>query len=222
MRNFKWIYDKALSRHASAADLEAAMPAVKSGKELAAISDDRYLSELSRRIFRAGLKHSMVDAKWPAFEQVFFGFDPNKLVLMSDEALEKTLHNKSIIRHWGKIKAIRSNALMIKELSDKHGGFGSFVALWPGEDIVALWKFLAKNGQQLGGNSAPYFLRMVGKDTFLLTTDVIAALVAQGIVERKPSTQAELAAVQDSFNTWRRQSERPLAHISRMLSYCVN
>ncbi len=38
---------------------------------------------------RAGLKHSLVDANWPAFEQVFFGFDPEKVVLMGAEHLER-------------------------------------------------------------------------------------------------------------------------------------
>lgn len=37
---------------------------------------------MALRVFRAGLKHSPVDAKWPAFEEVFFRFDPEKVVLM--------------------------------------------------------------------------------------------------------------------------------------------
>ena len=37
-----------------------------------ATPDDRYLSDMwPRRIFRAGLKYSLVDGKWPAFEEVF-------------------------------------------------------------------------------------------------------------------------------------------------------
>ena len=38
---------------------------------------------MSLRIFRAGLKHSLVDAKWPAFEEVFAGFEPARVVAMS-------------------------------------------------------------------------------------------------------------------------------------------
>lgn len=222
MKDFNWIYEHALARKGDQQALEALLPAAKTTDELAALGDDRYLSAMSLRIFRAGLKHSMVDARWPAFEEVFFGFNPPKLVLLSDEALERTLQDKRLIRHWGKIKSIRSNARMIGELSKEHGGFGRFLANWPGDNIVGLWQLLAKQGQQLGGKSAPYFLRMVGKDTFLLTGDVVAALVAQGIVDKKVTSKAELNAVQEAFNQWQAQSGRPLCHISRLLAFSVD
>lgn len=222
MRKYEWIYQHALEQKGGEDILESLLPQPHSADELTAIGDDRYLSDMSRRIFRAGLKHTMVDAKWPAFEEVFFGFEPEKLVLMSDEALENTLQDKRIIRHWGKVKSIRHNALMILELSEKHGGFGRFLADWPVTDIVALWKLLAKQGKQLGGNSAPYFLRMVAKDTFVLTKDVVAALIAQGIIDKKPTSKADLAAVQQAFNQWQEESGRPMSQISRMLAFCVN
>ena len=63
-----------------AAGLEARLPQPRSAAELKAVPDDRYLSQMSLRIFRAGLKHSIVDAKWPAFEEVFQGFEPRQIV----------------------------------------------------------------------------------------------------------------------------------------------
>ncbi|MCP5214193.1 MAG: DNA-3-methyladenine glycosylase I [Pseudomonadales bacterium] len=221
MRKYEWIYQHALEQKGGVKALEALLPQAKSAAELAVVSDDRYLSEISRRVFRAGLKHEMVDKKWPAFEEVFYNFEPNKLVLMSDEALENTLQDKRIIRHWGKIKSIRHNALMLVEVAQQYGSFGKFLAQWPTTDIVGLWKWLVKQGKQLGGNSGPYFLRMVGKDTFVLTNDVVAALVAQGIVDKKPTSQTDLQLVQAAFNQWQEQSGRPLCQISRMLAFCV-
>ena len=221
MRKYEWIYQHALEQKGGVKALEALLPQAKSAAELAVVSDDRYLSEISRRVFRAGLKHEMVDKKWPAFEEVFYNFEPNKLVLMSDEALENTLQDKRIIRHWGKIKSIRHNALMLVEVTQQYGSFGKFLAQWPTTDIVGLWKWLVKQGKQLGGNSGPYFLRMVGKDTFVLTNDVVAALVAQGIVDKKPTSQTDLQLVQAAFNQWQEQSGRPLCQISRMLAFCV-
>ena len=65
---------------------------------------------MSLRIFRAGLKHSLVDAKWPAFEEVFGGFDPRRVRAMPDEEMKKLLGDARLIRHWGKLKAVRANA----------------------------------------------------------------------------------------------------------------
>lgn len=222
MRSYDWIYHHALAQKGDVDTLESLLPQPKTDDELMAVSDDRYLSAMSRRIFRAGLKHALVDNKWPAFEAVFFGFNPDKLVLMSDEALEKTMQDKRLIRHWGKIKSIRHNALMVQELAQEYGGFGAFLAQWPTTDIVGLWRLLSKRGQQLGGNSGPYFLRMAGKDSFILTTDVVAALIAQGVVTKKPSSRADFNSVQQAFNQWQAQSGRPLCHISRMLAFSVN
>lgn len=221
MKDYLWLYQHALEQKGGAQALEGLLSPPKTSVQLAQTSDSQYLSDICRRVFRAGLKHSMVDAKWPAFEQEFFNFSPEKLVLLSDEALEKAMHNKKLIRHWGKIKSIRQNALMVREASRANSGFGRFLADWPEDEIISLWKYLAREGAQLGGNSAAYFLRMAGKDTFILTRDVVAALVAQDIIRKHPTSKADLAAVQDAFNGWREQSGRPLCQLSRMLAFCV-
>ncbi|MCO6710992.1 hypothetical protein KQH19_30575, partial [Streptomyces sp. CHA3] len=66
MRDYAWLLEYALNRCGSAAALEARLPQPVGAATLASVGDDRYLSLLTRRIFRAGLKHSLVDAKWPA------------------------------------------------------------------------------------------------------------------------------------------------------------
>lgn len=222
MRDYPWLYEYCLNRFGSVEALEARMPQPKTPAELATVSDDRYLSLISLRIFRAGLKHSLVDAKWPAFEEVFFGFDPEKVVLMGGERLENLMQDTRLIRHLGKLKSVPRNAQFVLDVAREYGSFGKLLAGWPSSDIVGLWKLLAKRGNQLGGMSAPRFLRMAGKDTFVLSDDVVAALKAQEIVDKVPTSQKDLALVQAAFNQWQEQSGRPLCHISMMLSYTVN
>ncbi|MCG8906253.1 DNA-3-methyladenine glycosylase I [Pseudomonas sp. DP-17] len=222
MRDYPWLYEYCLNRFGSAEALEARLPQPKSPAELAAVGDDRYLSLISLRIFRAGLKHSLVDAKWPAFEEVFFGFDPEKVVLMGGERLENLMQDTRLIRHLGKLKSVPRNAQFVLDIAREYGSFGRLLADWPSSDIVGLWRLLAKRGNQLGGMSAPRFLRMAGKDTFVLSDDVVAALKAQEIVDRTPTSLKDLALVQSAFSQWQEQSGRPLCHISMMLSYTVN
>src|SRR5476651_1582960 len=174
MHDYKWLNEYCLNRFGSAAALEANLPEPKSAKQLQAISADRYLSTMALRVFRAGLKHSLVDAKWPAFEQVFFGFNPEKVVLMGADHLERLMQDARIIRHLGKLKGVPRNAQMILDIAHEKSSFGAFIADWPVTDIVGLWKYLSKHGHQLGGLSAPRFLRMVGKDTFVPSDDVVA------------------------------------------------
>jgi len=222
MRDYKWLNEYCLNRFGSAAALESILPQPRSAAELRAISDDRYLSVLSLRIFRAGLKHSLVDAKWPAFEQVFFGFDPEKVVLMGGERLENLMQDARIIRHLGKLKSVPRNAQFILDVQKDKGSFGALIADWPVSDIVGLWKYLAKHGSQLGGLSAPRFLRMVGKDTFIPSDDMVAALKAQKIIDKPPTSQKDRAAVQAAFNQWHAESGRPMCQLSVMLAHTVN
>ena len=186
---FAEILDAARVRH-GAAGLDARLPRPRTPDELRAIPDDRYLSQMSLRIFRAGLKHSLVDAKWPAFEEAFYGFDPRRVRAMPDEALDALLGDSRLIRHGGKIRAVRDNAAAMLDIAAAHGGFGGWLADWPVADIVGLWDALAKRFSQMGGNSGPTFLRMVGKDTFILSPSVVAALQALGHRRRRSEEPA--------------------------------
>ncbi len=215
---FPPILEAAQERAGGAAALEARLPLPKTAAELRALGDDRYLSLMSRRIFRAGLKHAMVDAKWPAFEEAFQGFEPRRLRMLSDEDLDRLLTDRRLIRHAGKIHAVRANAAAVCELAEAAGGFGAYLADWPGEDVVGLWDDLAKRFSQMGGNSGPYFLRMAGKDTFLLTGDVGRALQAQGVVDRPPKGKGDRRRVQQAFNAWAGATGRPLSQLSVILA----
>jgi 3-methyladenine DNA glycosylase Tag len=205
-----------------AAALEARLPQPRSLGELKAVSDDRYLSQMSLRIFRAGLKHSLVDAKWPAFEEVFHGFELRGVRAMPDEALERLLADARLIRHWGKLKSVRDNAAAMIAVAEEHGSFGAWLADWPGKDIVELWEALAKRFNQMGGNSGPTFLRMVGKDTFILTPSVTAALKHWGAVAAPPKNRKDRATVQSCFNAWAAETGRPLCQLSLILAASID
>ena len=222
MRDFQWMLGYGVNRFGSLPALEARLPQPASSAQLIAVSDDRYLSLIALRVFRAGLRHSVVDAKWPNFEEVFWQFNPDKVVLMSAEHIERLMQDTRIIRHLGKLKSVPRNAQMLLDIRQEFGSFGAFLAQWPEDDIVGLWRYLAKHGHQLGGLSAPRFLRMAGKDTFVLSDDVVAALVAQNIVIKRPTSQRDLAVVQEAFNTWQTQSGRPLCQLSMLLALTVN
>ncbi|OYT97042.1 MAG: 3-methyladenine DNA glycosylase, partial [Pseudomonas sp. PGPPP3] len=150
MRDYKWLHEYCLNRFGSVAALEARLPTPLAPAELRQIGDDRYLSLIALRVFRAGLKHSLVDAKWPAFEQAFFGFDPHKVVLMGAEHLERLMQDARLIRHLGKLKSVPRNAQFVLDVAHERGSFGALIADWPCNDIVGQWKYLAKHGAQLG------------------------------------------------------------------------
>ncbi|MDP7342476.1 MAG: DNA-3-methyladenine glycosylase I [Alphaproteobacteria bacterium] len=222
MTKFATIRETAEQRAGGPAALKKLLPKSKSVRALKAVPDDRYLSLMSLRVFSAGLKHSMVAGKWPDFEEIFYAFEPKRVAAIADEDLEALLKEKRIIRHWGKIKATRHNAAAMAEISAAHGGFGAWLAAWPGDDIVGLWDELQKRFRQLGGASGPYFLRMAGKDSFVLTADTIKALNHWGAFSGQPKGKKARSQVQQAFNEWAGESALGLAQMSRILALSVD
>lgn len=218
MRLFADIIATAALHKGGMPSVEAALPRCLSAEQLQQLDDARLLSILCLRVFQAGLKHDLVAAKWPHFEQRFHQFAPSACAMLSDEDIEQAASDRQLIRHLGKLKAIRHNAQMVLEIARQQGSFAEFISAWPTSDIVGLWRYLKKHGAHLGGMSAARFLRLIGKDTFLLTDDVVAVLRAEKIVDKAPTSVAELHAVQQAFNTWQGECGRPLSHISRILS----
>jgi 3-methyladenine DNA glycosylase Tag len=213
---------KAAEHRLGKSGLKRRLPKVKSAAALRRVRDDRYLSLMSLRIFRAGLRHDMVDAKWPAFEKAFRGFEPRKVRAMSDEQVESLMGDRRLIRHLGKLKSVHANAAAMVDLAAEHGSFGAYLAAWPGDRIVALWEDLAKRFRQLGGNSGPYFLRMVGKDTFILSYSVVKALNHWGAFKGEPKGKKDRARVGEIFSAWADETGLPLAHLSMTLAASVD
>ena len=148
MTPFKDLLALAVNRKGSLKAVQSQLPEVADQATLRSRDDAWYLSAMTRRVFRAGLKHSLVDNKWPAFEEAFFGFDPEKLVLMPDPMLDERMQDTRLIRHWGKMKAIRHNAQFVIDLAQEYGSVGEWLAVWPTDDTVGMWQLLKKRGKQ--------------------------------------------------------------------------
>ena len=222
MTSFKALYKLAAANHGGSEMLEARLPSAATPKQLVAQTDDRYLSMMTRCIFRAGFVWRVIDNKWPGFETAFANFNPLAVAHFSDERLEELGQDTSIVRNFTKIVAVRNNAMYVLDRQHSHGSFGKFIAEWPEDNITGLWLELKKQGCRLGGNSGPNMLRSMRKDTFLLTQDVCDALVNQGYMEKfSPTAQRDLKRVEQVFNDLRAESGRSLCEISRILACTV-
>lgn len=221
MEAFATIWERAAGRKGGDAALETLMPVIKTPVELRAIPNHRWLAGMTRRVFQAGFVWSVIENKWEGFEAAFAGFDPARLAALSEGDVGRLLSDARIVRNAQKIQAVRDNAAFLVDLAREHGTAAAFFADWPVTDFVGLLALLKKRGSRLGGFTSAIFLRGMGKDSFFLNEDVTAALIAAGVVQRTPASKRDLAGVQDAFNQWREQSDRPLAHISKTLACSI-
>lgn len=186
-------------------------------RSLRALGDDRYLSMMTRVINQAGFSWKVIERKWPQFEEAFLGFDTFKLSLLSPEQWEAYTSDRRVVRNWQKIKAVQDNLFFVREISRQHGSFGNFIAAWPESDQVGLLEVLKKQGSRLGGNSGQYFLRFVGKDSFILSRDVVATLQGAGVeIADQPTSKRDRLRAQEAFNRWHVETGLPYTHLSRI------
>jgi 3-methyladenine DNA glycosylase Tag len=221
LESYQGFYHRACERKGGPKALAKIVSQPLSNQQVAALSDDRFLAEMSKKVFQSGFVWRVVRNKWPDFERVFWGFDIDKLLLIPDEMLESKAQDPSIIRNYSKVKTIRENAMMIDAVRREHGSFATFVANWPSADIIGLWAYLKKHGARLGGNTGPYMLRAMGKDTFLLSQDVEGYFRQHNIISGSAQSKRSLQAIQQCFNTWQQQSGLSLQALSITLANSV-
>jgi len=186
------IYETAVQRFGGDKRLlESSLPKPTSEKVLKERPDGFFLSTMTRRVFQAGMKHSVIDDRWAYFEEVFDGFDVSHCAMLSPDDIERHMHDKGLIRHRRKLASIPKNAAMVLDWRTSHGSAANYLLSFPKHRVVELWIQLMRNGASLGGNSGARFLRMSGVDTFLLTPDNVDVLMRHELISKVPTSQSD-------------------------------
>jgi len=222
MNKFSRVRALAEKRKGGARQLAKLLAPPRSNKELAKLGNDRYLAQMTRCVFNAGFHWKVITQKWPGFEAAFHGFDLAQLLTKSPDEWERYVEDTRIVRNWQKIQTVYHNATMIETITHDHGSFGEFFTQWPVTDQIGLMAYLKKQGSRLGGQTSQWFIRFVGKDSFITSGDVVTALIANGVeINSKPTSQRDLKKIQAAFNHWHDESGLPMTHISRILCFSV-
>ena len=221
MRKFADIRADAEARKGGAEALQAMLDEHNYQRDISELGDDRLLSEFSKRVFQAGFNWTVVENKWPGFEEAFHGFDIGRNAMMSDEDLDRHLKDTRIVRHAKKILSVRDNAVFLGDLAQEHGRAARFFQDWPSSDVVSLWDIMKKRGNRLGGTTAQYGLRFMGKDCFILSRSVVAAMNRAGVIDGAATSKGAQRKVQEAFNQWQAETGLSYNHLSRILAMSV-
>jgi 3-methyladenine DNA glycosylase Tag len=221
MKSFDKIEALARKHHGGPKGISAALRQWQVDTDVVGKKDAQFLRGMAKAVFSSGFSWDVIEKKWPGFEVAFDKFEPKRVAAFDDEKVDALLKDTRIVRNGAKIMATIENARFVVATSKQHGSFGKFLAGWPATDQVGLMDHLKRNASRLGGATCQYFLRFEGWDAFILSGDVVKALIREGVVMKEPTSKKDLAAVQAAFNTWREQSKRPVREISRILALSV-
>lgn len=222
MRSFDEIFDIAAARKGGEEALQGMLKSPASIDVLAARPASDWLQEMARAVFQAGFSWKVIEAKWPGFQAAFDGFDVDRVAFYHDEDMDRLLADPGIVRNGRKIQSVIANARMLQELQTETGDVSDHLARWPVTEQAELVMMLGKRGAHLGGNTAQRVLRVMGWDAYVLSGDVVKRLIAEGVVDKVPTSKSALKAVQGAFNDWHADSGRPMTQISQVLAMSVD
>ena len=226
MQNFETIFQRAANRHGGEDAFREKLASHYYGVNTEALtepkSDDRWLSEFSKRIFQAGFNWTVVENKWGGFEKAFWNFDPGKCSGIDMDDMERLTSDKAIVRNPVKIKTVPKNADMILGMAAQAGSADAFIRDWPSSDYFGLLTYLQKQGSHLGANTASYALRFSGIPSIILSKDVTAALIHADIIDKPATSKSAKKSVQTAFDIWCDQSGENLSYVSRVLAHSID
>lgn len=138
--------------------------------------DERYLFEmLVLESFQAGLSWECVLNKRAAFEEVYDGFDLDKVCDYGEEKVRELLADERIIRNRFKVSASINNAKVFKRIQEEFGSFYRYLATFTDERTFyevdrttsdlsdAISKDLKKRGMKFVGSTIIYsYLQAIG------------------------------------------------------------
>ena len=176
MSPFARIEALAAKRKGGVAGPPKLLPKPRSRAALAKTPEEFFLSALAKQVFRAGFVWQIVERKWPSMEEAFGGFRP-EIIGRAPRARRRRPARRSARDPQSREDPERAGECRL----DGPRGGGS-------RQLRKLRRRLASRrrrgpvgrdaseGSRLGGMTGPFVLREVGRDTFLLTTDVVRAL----------------------------------------------
>jgi 3-methyladenine DNA glycosylase Tag len=122
--------------------------------------DRRYVEQLIKAIFQAGLSWPVIESHWPAFGEVFHDFDPVQVAAMTGQDINRAAQDPRIMRNHRKVQAAVTSAAAVNQVIAQYGSFDAYLRSFgsPEEEIADLQHRFAG----LGDYSAWWFMQSVG------------------------------------------------------------
>ena len=222
MEKFDTIFHRAANRHGGEDALRSKVNEGLSQHQVKTTSDDRWLSQFTKRIFQAGFNWQVVENKWDGFEDAFWNFDVARCARIDLDDMEKLTSDTRIVRNPRKIQSVPKNAEMIQNMAAEKGSADAFIRGWPAGDFQGLLEYLNKQGSMLGANAACYALRFSGVPSYILSKDVTAALIHAGVIDKPATSKTAKKSVQAAFSAWSDEAGENISWVSRVLALSID
>jgi 3-methyladenine DNA glycosylase Tag len=124
-----------------------------------------YLEVMTKAVFQAGLRWSLIDSKWENFRTAFANFDCATVAAFTPKDIERLSQDEGIIRSAKKIEGTAKNARLMIELEKEFGSMHDYFASFTSYEELS--SDIRKRFAFMGEMSVYYFLFRVGEEKLL-------------------------------------------------------
>lgn len=126
-------------------------------------NDKGYFEEMTKAVFRAGMKWDVIDKKWPGFQKAFANFSIQKVTRFEDPELDRLMKDEGIVRNHKKVMATLNNAREFIRIRKEHGSFAGYLKAAGQQGEETLCRDMGKRFSFMGPSTTLFFLRAVGE-----------------------------------------------------------
>ena len=149
------LYQRACERKGGEAEVEALLPSSATEQYLKTLGSDRYLAEFTRKVFQSGFVWRIVNNKWANFEEVFWNFDIERLLMMPEDMLERKASDPGIIRNYSKVKTVLQNAVSRTQSDGRTASLASSSLAGPKTTLLASGSISKNTGADSAATLGP-------------------------------------------------------------------
>jgi len=122
---------------------------------------DDYLEVMTRAVFQAGVRWSMIAARWEDYRRAFYDFRTDRVAAFDDLDVQRALQEQ-ILRSPKKVRATVANAQTLLILDKEYNGFKNYLRSFSSYD--RLCADFHERFKFMGPMNVWYFLFRVGEE----------------------------------------------------------
>ncbi len=111
--------------HGGPEGVAAALNERPAGTDITRKKDAQLLRGMSKAVFSSGFSWTVIETKWPGFEEALDKFEPKTVDIYGEEKVDALLKDTRIVRNGAKIMATIQNARFVVATAKAHGSFGN-------------------------------------------------------------------------------------------------
>lgn len=128
-------------------------------------NDSAFFENMSRCVFQSGLNWATIATRWPAFRDVFEGFEIARVAGYGADDISRLMGDARIIRNRNKILATIHNAREFERIIKESGSAVAWLdGLDKSNNYQGVIKRVVQRFKHVGATSVPLWLYSVGED----------------------------------------------------------